>query len=131
MSVVLSGSNITKKASITIPDVESICIINNKGRMIEEIGVDTIRLLNYKKEMFLMGIALLHSMQKDFDEEVKPVEYSLTKRGNAKFISVPMPNGTIILVVAKKHADHEKIVDLIIHMINGTEEILGEKLRVE
>ena len=130
MSVVLSGSNITKKTSI-IPDVKSICIINDKGRLIREIGIDTVRLLNYKKEMFLMGIALLHSMQKDFDEEVEPVEYSLTKRGNAKFISVPMPNGTIILVVAKKHADHEKIVDWIIHMVDGTEEILGEKLRVE
>src|SRR3989338_7167691 len=123
MSVVLSGSNITKKASI-IPDVKSICIINDKGRLIREIGIDTVRLLNYKKEMFLMGIALLHSMQKDFDEEVEPVEYILTKRGNAKFISVSMPNGTIILVVAKKHADHEKIVDWIIHMVDGTEEIL-------
>jgi hypothetical protein len=131
MSVVLSGNNITKDVSITIPDVESIYTINDKGRMIREIGVDTIRLLNYKKEMFLMGIALSHSMQKDFDEEVEPVEYSLTKRGNAKFISVPMPNGTIILVVAKKHADHEKIVDQIIHKIDSTEEIPGEKLRVE
>jgi len=131
MSVVLSDNDIIKKASITIPDVESICIINNKGRLIGEIGVDTIRLLNYKKEMFLMGIALLHSMQKDFDEEVEPVEYSLTKRGNSKFISVPMPNGTIVLVVAKKHANHEKIVDWVVHMINNTEELPGEKLRVE
>lgn len=130
MSVLLSDNNITKKASILIPDVESICIINNKGRMTEAIGIDAIRLLNDKKEMFLMGIALLHSMQRDFDEDIEPVEYSLTKRGNAKFISIPMPNGTVILVIAKKHADHERIVDCIIRMINSTEEFLGVKLRV-
>ncbi|MBI5147226.1 MAG: hypothetical protein HZA84_08450 [Thaumarchaeota archaeon] len=128
MPVLLSGSNITKKASITIPGVESICIMNNKGRMIEAIGVDTIRLPNHKKEMFLMGISLLHSVQRDFDEDIEPVEYSLTKRGNAKFISIPMPNGTIILAVAKKHVDHEKVVDCVIHMINGAKEFLGEKL---
>lgn len=129
MSVLLADSNIAKKASILIPDVESICIINNKGRVTESIGIDTIQLLNDKKEMFLMGIALLQSMQKDFDEDLEPVEYSLTKRGNAKFISIPMPNGIIILVVAKKHADHERIVDCIIRMICGAEEFLGVKLR--
>jgi len=128
MSVLLSG--ITKKASISIPDVESICIINNKGRVTEAIGIDAIRLLNDKKEMFLMGIALLHSMQRDFDEDIGSVEYSLTKRGNAKFISIPMPKGTVILVVAKKHVDHERIVDSIIRMINNTEEFLGVKLKI-
>ncbi|TBR24226.1 MAG: hypothetical protein EPO63_04305 [Candidatus Nitrosotenuis sp.] len=129
MSVLLSDSNIAKKASILIPDVESICIINNKGRVTEAIGIDAIKLLNDKKEMFLMGFALLHSMQKDFDEDIEPVEYSLTKRGNAKFISIPMPNGTVILVVTKKHVDHERIVDGIICMINRAEEFLGVKLR--
>lgn len=128
MPVLFSGSNITKKASITIPGVESICIISKKGRVIEAIGVDTIRLPNDKKEMFLMGTALLHSVQRDFDEDIEPVEYCLIKRGSAKFISIPMPNGIIILVVAKKHADHEKIADMITHMINDTEEFLGEKL---
>jgi hypothetical protein len=129
MSVLLSDSNITRKASILIPDVESICIINNKGRVTEAIGTDAIQLLNDKKEMFLMGVALLHSMQRDFDEDIEPVEYSLTKRGNTKFISIPMPNGTVILVVTKNHADHEKIVDCIIRMINHAEEFLGVKLR--
>jgi hypothetical protein len=129
MSVLLSDSNIIKKASISIPDVESIYIINNKGRVREAIGIDAIQLLNGKKEMFLMGVALLHSMQRDFDEDIGPVEYSLTKRGNVKFISIPMPNETVILVIAKKHADHEKILDCIIRMINNTEEFLGERLR--
>lgn len=130
MSVLLSDNNVTKKASILIPDVESIYIINNKGRVTEAIGIDAIRLLNDKKEMFLMGIALLHSMQRDFDEDIEPVEYSLTKRGNAKFISIPMPNGTVILVVTKKHADHERTVNCIIRMIDNAEEFLGIKLRV-
>jgi len=107
------------------PGVESIGVINKRGRITEFVGTNNIPLSDSKKEMFFMKIALRTSMQKDFDEELDKVDYCITKRDSKKYISIPTFDDNTILVVTHKDVNHEKIIEEIIHTIKHSEQFLG------
>ena len=130
MSVIVSKNQtqVFRLATIIIPDVEMIGIINKRGRMIESIGFGALSMTESKKEMFLMKIALRNSMQSDFDEDLGAVNYCITQRGDRKFISIPALNGNTVFVVIKNNCNHEKLVNNIIQTLKNSTEFLGESL---
>ncbi len=115
-------------ASILKQGIELIGIINNQGRMINWIGSRALNIPNDKKEMFLMKIALRNSMQTDFDEELGPVNYCLTQRGNKKYISIPIDGHKTILIITEKDIDHEQVVVGIKQTLQHLQQFLGEKI---
>lgn len=116
----------SSKASIIIPGLEMVGIINKKGRLIDSIGAKPFTSPQRKKEMFLMGIALQSSMQRDFDEDFGEVNYNVTQRENLKIISIPTCNGQTILAVAKKNIDYENVVAGINQLLQYSDQFLGE-----
>jgi len=120
MIVCLEGSMIPS-------GVEFIGIINEKGRLIETIGKDLLcDMPRDIKEMFCMKIALRSSMQKDFDEYLGPVNYCMTKRGNAKFISIPAVNGNTILGITKKKVEPSVVFGSVTQMLQSSNQY-GDK----
>ena len=68
--------------------VDFIGLINKQGKMENALFKNDITLTKEKKEMFLMGLRLQFSMQSDYDSDFGPVSYTLTERGNSKFVSI-------------------------------------------
>ncbi len=133
MTTVISENKpfLHQKGSLINSGIHLIGTINNKGRMTDSIGTGFLNVPKDKEEMFLMGIALLGSMQNDFNEDFGKVNYNITLRGRAKFISIPINNGNTILAMANKDADHERIIADIKHMQQYSNQFLGEKLSNE
>jgi len=133
MSTLISKNKkfVSEKASIIKPGIESICIINKRGRLTQSIGNQDLGLPRAKKEMFLMKIALRTAMQKDFDEDLDKVNYCMTQRGGKKFISIPTVDDNTVLAVTENDFDHEKFVDGLIKTLNDSDEFLGELLPKE
>lgn len=127
MSTIAENEFVSKKASNIFPGLESVCLINNKGRVTEAIGQNTVKLPGDRKEMFGMTLALMHSMQRDFDDNLEPVEYILTKRGKTKFITIPTDINSTILIVTKDNVAHERVVEGIDQILQHSETFLGEK----
>ena len=78
--------------------------------------------------MFSMKIALRNSMQKDFDEYLGPVNYCMTQRGKAQFISIPAVNGNTILVITKKKVEPEVVVGYVTQMLQGSNQFGDKKI---
>lgn len=131
MSVVIPKNQkfIFQRATIIKPGIELIGIINKRGKMMESIGPGNINMPKAKEEMFLMKIALRNSMQRDFDEELGPVNYCMTQRGNRKFISIPTFNGNTVLAVTKHDYDQESLVKDISLTLKYSDQFLGESRR--
>jgi len=96
---------------------EFVCIINRQGRIESSIYKNKISMSKEKKEMFTMGIQLQNSMQSDYDDEFGPVNYTITERENARFISVPTHEG-ILLAKLDKSVDPFAFVNKVTCMAN-------------
>ena len=133
MSAVIAENKpfVNQRASIVKQGIELIGIINKRGRLVDSIGSDSIDMPKEKKDMFFMKIALRNSMQRDFDEDLGSVDYSITKRRGAKYISIPIGGGNTILAITKKEVDHENVVAGINQMIQHSKEFLGIKISKE
>ncbi len=128
MSLLISKNNQNfQDVSIIRSGVEFVGIINEKGRLVDTIGKDLLcDMPRDRKEMFCMKIALRNSMQKDFDEYLGPVNYCMTQRDNAQFISIPAVNGNTILVITKKKVEPEVVVGYVTQMLQGSNQF-GDK----
>ncbi len=128
MSLLISKNNQNfQDASIIRSGVEFVGIISEKGRLVDTIGKDLLcDMPRDRKEMFCMKIALRNSMQKDFDEYLGPVNYCMTQRGNAKFITIPAVNGNTILVITKKKVEPEEVVGHVTQMLQSSNQY-GDK----
>lgn len=105
-------------ASIIKPGLEWIGLINKNGRLVNSVSTNSFEIPpKDKHEMWLMSIALIHSMQKDFDEEYGPLNYFMTKRRDLKFIAIPTNDCNTFLAVIKNNVEHEDVV-------RGIEQIL-------
>jgi len=96
---------------------EFVCIINRQGRIEQSIFKNGIKMSDDKKEMFAMGLQLQYSMQNDFDYEFGTVNYIITERENARFVSIPI-NAGILLAKLNKSLDPFVFVNKITRMIN-------------
>lgn len=98
---------------------EFVCIINKNGRIEQSIIKIGITLSEDKKEMLAMGIRLQNSMQSDFDYEFGTVNYTVTERENARFVSIPTHAG-ILLAKLNKSVDPFIFVNKIIRVMNAS-----------
>ena len=96
---------------------EFVCIINKQGRIEQSIFKNGIDITEDKKEMFAMGVQLQNSMQSDFDYEFGTVNYTITERENARFVSIPTCVG-ILLAKMNKSVDPFIFVNKISRMMN-------------
>lgn len=129
MSVVISeNEQLFSHKDPLFESVNFIGIINKLGRITDTFGFDSIDMPKDKKEVFFMKIALRNSMQKDFDDYLGTVNYCLTLRENAKYISIPISDNKTVLVVTKKDIDHEKVIDRINQIIHS-KQILKEEFQ--
>ena len=92
--------------------IEFIGLINKHGKVENSLFKNDITLTKEKKEMFLMGLRLQFSMQSDYDSDFGPVSYTLTERGNSKFVSISTISHTV-LAIMKKSLNHIKMVEKI------------------
>lgn len=105
-------------------EVEYIGIINRHGRIEDAVCKNDIDLSAEKKEMFCMGIRLQNSMESDFNDELGSVNYTITERGNSKFVSIPASSHTI-LTIMNKNADHTVVINKIKTMVRETKNLQG------
>ena len=82
--------------------VEFAGIINKLGRLIDNVCKKEINLSKEQMETFFMMNSLNLSMQKDYDDELGAVQYTVTERKNSKVVSIPIPLGSIVLVMDKQ-----------------------------
>ena len=76
--------------------------INKQGRVIDYMCKNEINLSKEQKEMFFMMTSLNLSMQRDYDDNLGPVQYTVTEREGSRIVSIPAPFGSIMLVMSKK-----------------------------
>ena len=96
---------------------EFVYIINRQGRIEQSIFKNGIEISDDKKEMFAMGLQLQYSMQSDFDYEFGTVNYAITERENARFVSIPI-NAGILLAKLNKSLDPFVFINKITGMLN-------------
>jgi hypothetical protein len=82
--------------------VEFAGLINKQGRVIDYMSKTEINLSKEQKEMFFMMTSLNLSMQRDYDDNLGYVQYTVTERESSRIVSIPAPFGSIMLVVNKK-----------------------------
>jgi len=93
--------------------VEFAGIINKQGRITDNVCKKEINLSKEQMEMFSMMISLNLSMQKDYDDELGAVQYTVTERKNSKVVSIPIPLARTSFLVKKtlKAIDYVRRLD--------------------
>ena len=114
---VISGDAFVLDEFMPPVGTEFVCIINKQGRIEQSIYKNGINITEDKKEMFAMGVQLQNSMQSDFDYEFGTVNYTITERENARFVSMPIRAG-ILLAKMNKSVDPFIFVATIVGMMN-------------
>ncbi len=117
-----------------LDELESICkkivemntnvrftgIVTGKGKLLTSHKKGGIKLhVNEKNhEMLFMGLALKGRMQQDFDQQLGPVDYTVTHRAKCVLIGFPFEE-KILLVSGEKDLDVTKISSKILKMLNA------------
>lgn len=90
-------------------EVKFVAVINEHGRIEELACKNDLPLALDKKEILWMELRLQNSMQSEFDEYLGPADYTITRRGNLKFISIPF-SSKIIFAVLDKEKNHHNFI---------------------
>lgn len=87
--ILKSDSNaLCSKIFSTSKEIQSVELINKKGRLIERISNgDTTNLTPHKEEMFHMSSKLQESMKNEYDDEFGKVNYSYISREKVAIFS--------------------------------------------
>ena len=126
---VTTKSPLVERASIIKPGLEWIGLINKNGRLVDSVSTNSFEIPpKDKQEMWLMSIALIHSMQKDYDEEYGPLNYFMTQRRDLKFIAIPTADCNTFLAVTKSNVEHEDIVRCIEQILQHSGYFLGHQI---
>lgn len=80
--------------------VEFACFVNKYGRVIDCASKNAIYLPQEQKMFFMMN-SLNLAMQGDYDDNFGTVQYIVTERKNYRIVSIPVPSGSIVLVMKK------------------------------
>lgn len=103
----------------TILGIEFIGIVNKIGRM-EDFSCKSGTIFSKEKgEMFSMFFRLQYSLQKDFDEELGSVDYSIVERGNYKIISIPI-DSHIMVIATYKDVNHSEIINKVRDLVQNS-----------
>lgn len=99
--------------------VQSVAVINNKGRAIEKISRPQFakQFPDHLSELFCMSCVLQVSMGKDFDENYGPINYHISERTNLTMITFSL-NENVILITIDKSTSPITISRKIVYIIN-------------
>ena len=99
--------------------VQSVAVINNKGRAIEKISQPQFakQFPDHLSELFCMSCVLQVSMGKDFDENYGPINYHISERTNLTMITFSL-NENVILITIDKSTSPITISRKIVYIIN-------------
>jgi hypothetical protein len=116
---------------MSLADLESICneiqdldskirfvgVISNNGKLLAS-GKRKVKLLVEEKnqEMMFMEVALRVRMRKEFDQQLGPVEFSLSRRKKILIMSFPFGD-QVLYISAEKDLDLSKIPLKILEII--------------
>ena len=100
-------------------NVQSVAIINNKGRVVENISKPTFeeRFPNHLSELFCMHHVLQVSMGRDFDENNGPINYHISERTYFTMLTFPVREN-VILVNSNKSASMITLARKITSILN-------------
>jgi len=111
--------------------VEFVGLINRLGRFIDCSAKDKINLSPEQMEMFSMMVSLGLSMQRDYDDKLGAVQYTVTERKNSKIVTVPISSGSVIVVTNKKSNVPDlakKILKAVDHIKGLDSKMLGQEI---
>jgi hypothetical protein len=100
------------------PGIRFVGIISDKGRLLAGRKKGGIKLhVNEKNhEMLFMGIALKQRMRREYDEQLGPVDFTISHR--AKCVIMGFPFGEYILYVSgEKDLDLTKVISKILEIV--------------
>ena len=95
-------SNLCKKILSVEPGILQVSFINRNGRMIETTlnnSWESSRLTKQESEMLSMQCTLQLSMNKEFDEKLTRVRYTIIKRESTSDFIFPMFDGIIFVII--------------------------------
>jgi len=112
--------SICKKVVEMDPNIRFTGVVSDKGKLLASHKKGRIKLhVNEKNhEMLFMGLALQERMRQDFDEQLGPVDYSVSHRAKCVVIGFPF-EGNILLVSGEKDLDITKVSSKILKMLNA------------
>ncbi len=84
-------------------NIQSVAIINNKGRVIEKASKPTFADLFPADldELFCMQQVLQISMGRDFNEKYGPINYYISERASFTTLTFPAYDGVILVTATK------------------------------
>ena len=108
--------------------IQSVAIINNRGRVIENISrfKFTKHFPNHLSELFCMSCVLQVSMGRDFDENYGPINYYISERTNLTMITFPLDD-VVILATLDKRISPITLSRRIVNMIDDHKKVLNQK----
>jgi hypothetical protein len=85
-------------------NIQSVLIINWYGRIIENLTRDefTKNFPDYTNEMLLMQCVLQVTMDRDFDDNLSPINYHIADRENLTMITFPLIDHIVLVMTNKK-----------------------------
>lgn len=103
------------------PRMRSARIINNRGHLDAGGMKAGIKSLEDEKhdEMMFMELALRVRMRHEFDQELGPVDFSLSHRSKVIIMSFPLSDSAVLLASAELGMDFRQIPFQILGMIDG------------
>lgn len=112
MSLISSQQAVSLDKELSGTGVEFMGIVNKIGKMENFNCKSRIIFSKEKSEMFSMFFRLQYSLQRDFDEELGSVSYSMVERGNYKIISIPV-SSHIVIIGTIRDVNHDEIINRI------------------
>ena len=108
--------------------IQSVAILNNRGRVIENISrfKFTRHFPNHLSELFCMSCVLQVSMGRDFDENYGPINYYISERTNLTMITFPLDD-VVILATLDKKTSPIALSRRIVNMIDDHKKVIIQK----
>jgi len=123
MSSCISLESLCDSALRLNKSIQSVAIINNKGRAIEKISRPEFTKLypNHLSEFFCMSCVLQVSMGRDFDENYGPINYHMSERTSLTTLTFPMKEN-VILVATNRNTSPITLARKIVTLIDDHKE---------
>lgn len=100
------------------PHIRFVGIITDNGRLVEGKKKDGIKLLVDEKhnEMLFMEVALRVRMRREFDSELGPTQFTISRRDKVVIMSFPFDDD-IVYISAEKGVDLAKLPFMILQVM--------------
>jgi|SRR5579872_5232954 len=111
--------SICKKVVELDPSIRFAGVVSDKGKLLashKKVGI-SLHVNEKNHEMLFMGISLKEKMRQDYDEQLGPVDYTVSHRAKCVIIGFPFEKN-ILLVSGEKDLDVTKISSKILQMLN-------------